>query len=473
MMARRLQSLRPLLTRHDPSLQALIVGPEDAHQSEYVPKADERRAWLSGFTGSAGTAVVTLEDARLWTDGRYYVQAEAELSADWTLMRLEDTPLESWLLQNLDKGARVGVDPLLVSAATAHRWKDVLGAGGVELVPTMGDNFIDQLWEGKPLAPCELASVHPLKWAGESVEAKLHSIRQGLHEKDCHVLLVTALDDLAWLFNLRGRDIEFNPVLVANAVVTRDGAFLFVDQAKLTPEVKEHLTKAGVAYDFGYSFEELATQLRLLLLEAEHAEGVQGGECRVLLDPQQCNWALYECLTSAPAVLDGGEQRSAAATVVEAPSVITQLKAAKNEHELSGMRAAHIRDGAALVRYFSWLEGVLQSGEEEVDECSAADVLKAIRADECQEEDGGHDNGEEGLFVSPSFDTISGMGANGAIVHYKAEPSTCSALHASGMYLCDSGGQYLDGTTDCTRTVHFGSPSAFERECFTRVLQVG
>jgi Xaa-Pro aminopeptidase len=415
--------------------------------------------------------VITTKEARLWTDGRYYAQAQAELPKEWTLMKLEDTPLELWLLQNLDKGSRIGVDPLLVSAATAYRWKDALSAGGLELVATAGANLVDQIWEGKPLAPCELASVHPLKWAGESVKEKLRSIRKLMREKNCKIHLVTALDDLAWLFNLRGRDIEFNPVLVAYAVVTLDSAALFVDQSKLTPEVKEHLTAAGVTHNFGYSYDELASQLHLLLQEAA---GDGSGGHGVLLDPQQCNWALYECLASSSAEPNSGDEPTAAAKIVEGPSVVTELKAAKNDYELGGMRAAHIRDGAALVRYFAWLEGALQSGQE-IDECSADDVLESLRADECDNNcrSGGEGQPSVGggrLFVSPSFDTISAMGPNGAIVHYKPEPATCSVLHTTSLYLCDSGGQYLDGTTDCTRTMHFGRPSCYQRECFTRVL---
>lgn len=437
--ARRLASLRELLVRH--RLNAYVVPTADAHNSEYVAECDKRREFLSGFTGSAGTAVVTSSSALLWTDGRYYAQALKELSSEWTLMkdRLPETPtIEQWLVDNLPRGSVVGVDPRTATAASAKAWRDRLAGGGVTL-ESVEDNLVDAVWaDARPAKPHGRVIVHPIEFAGRTVEDKLAAVRKDMADAGAAALLVCALDEVAWLMNLRGCDVECNPVFFSYALVTASTCRLFVDGTKLGTDPADHLARSGVTvlpYD----------AIQDALSELIASEGAP----RVWLDPAACNMALRSRVPDAQAI--------------ERASPVQLLKAVKNDAELRGIRAAHVRDGLAIVRLFAWIEAELESRATRADaprltECSVSDRAHLLRA-------------QSPLFQFPSFTTIAGSGPNGAIIHYRPDPSTALDVTRDRVLLVDSGGQYLDGTTDITRTVHMGTPSEHERRCYTRVLQ--
>eukprot|EP00753_Platysulcus_tardus_P008614 PLAT16131.2.p1 GENE.PLAT16131.2~~PLAT16131.2.p1 ORF type:complete len:606 (-),score=263.35 PLAT16131.2:1070-2887(-) len=427
----RLDKLRGFM--REEGVHAYIVPSEDAHQSEYTPDHDARRAFISGFTGSAGMAVVTLDAAALWTDGRYFLQAGEELSEDWQLQKsgLPDTPsMTAWLAEQLSAGQRAAVDPLLVTFGSAATWAKELKAAEVELHPLAG-NLIDAVWaDAQPAAGSGKLRVHPLKYAGESVVDKLARVREALKDNDCTHLVVTKLDEVAWLLNMRGSDVLYNPVFVSYFILSAEAATLYIDDVKLTDEARAQLEAAGVT-----------TAAYVDVLDGVLAAVGAGGR---LWLPTAASWAIHRVVPA--------EQ------LKTARSPIQLMKAQKNEAELDGMRAAHVRDCVALVNYFSWLQAALEAGDAELDECSVAAKLEAFRAE------------QEG-FICPSFSTISSTGSNGAIIHYSPHPDSCAKLSIDAMYLCDSGGQYVDGTTDITRTWHFGEPSEHERRCFTRVLQ--
>eukprot|EP00741_Cyanophora_paradoxa_P005648 tig00000923_g5475.t1 len=486
----RLARLRELMRTPDVNAHAYIVPSEDAHQSEYVSDHDKRRQFISNFTGSAGLAVITETEALLWTDGRYFDQAKKELDQNWKLMRIpDDATTEKWLKQNLPAGARVAVDPRFVSIATAERWRKKIEKRNMELVPVR-QNLVDAVWgAAQPPAPREAAFLHPLRFAGESVASKLGKLREKVAKSGCEGIVVTALDEVAWLFNIRGADVFCTPVVWAYAAVTASWARLYIDPRKVAgEEVAGHLRESGVEvrpYDaFFAELEALpsppaqpATQAcppapaarapspptRLLASRPAQAEdgapkkrrkGESAGVWWV--DGSKCNLAVQAAL------------KAARRGTVEKQSPLALLKACKNEAELAGLRAAHARDAAALCAFFAWLHDCLATPEgrpsfgpprpEPLDECSAADVLEQFRR-------------EQEHFVGLSFETISAVDGNAAIIHYKPKHGSCALLRPGCMYLCDSGGQYADGTTDVTRTLHYGEPTPHQRECYTRVLQ--
>lgn len=425
--------LRAWLREH--RLDAFIVPSDDPHLSEYVADCFARREWISGFTGSAGTAVVCGDGALLWTDGRYFLQAEQELGSDWQLMRSGQPGVPSikeHLTKSLPKGARVGVDPLVHSAQFATDLRSALKSGGMELV-SVEKNPIDVMWgDDRPAFPGAQVRVHPLEYAGEDVPSKLKKLRQAMEEEGAEAIVICALDEIAYLFNIRGGDIECNPVTLSFAVVTRSGATLYVDSAKLSPQVAEHLTASGVT---SAPYESA--------LHAVQKLGEAESTVKVWVDPARTTAAFYEAVPEAKRV-----------TTV---SPIVLAKALKNDRELAGMREAHVRDGAAVAEFLHWLEGEVGGGGE-VSEVEVDERLTAFRA--CRKG-----------FLDVSFPTIAGADGNGAIIHYRARSETCGTVKRDSMLLLDSGGQYLDGTTDVTRTMHFGEPTAAQKAAFTRVLQ--
>ena len=456
-VAERLTALRGLLTKH--ALSAYVVGSADAHASEYVSARDKRREFLSGFTGSAGTAVVTPDTARLWTDGRYFQQAVLELDGSWGLMkdRLPETPsIEGWLAANVTKGAgAVGLDGVYTSLATARRIATALAPVGVTVSDAGGVNLVDAVWGGDQPAPPSAPIVpHSVALAGVSCADKLTDLGAAVTAAGASALVLTSLDEVAWVFNLRGGDVECCPVFHAWAVIHASGAgVLYVDSAKLTPAAAGSLAEAGVVVKpYGDVLADVAA--------------LPG---KLWLDPSTANAALFAAAAGKPlaAALTG----DSSSRVLEKMSPVQLKKAVKNEAELKGMRAAHIRDGGALVTFLSWLQGAVRGVDTRggkssplppgfvLNEATAADVLDGFRA-------------ALPGFVSLSFPTIAGSGSNGAIIHYRATPATAKAISAdSGIFLLDSGGQYVDGTTDVTRTVHFGVPTDVEKAAFTSVLQ--
>ena len=430
-----------------------------------MSEADKRRAFLSGFTGSAGTAVLLAEPftgregvndshgpadvcGRLYTDGRYFLQADKQLDAkEFTLMKsgVEGVPkMEDWLLAVLPAGARVAVDPSITSMA-AHKAMKSAFKDKLEIV-FLERNLVDEVWgAARPAYSKAPLMVLPENLTGESSESRLARVRAKMAEHKAVLLLACALDEVAWLFNLRGADIPFNPVFRSYALISPDSATLYVDVDKVPAggEVRKHLGEHVVIRPYDALLKDLAvhaTQSRL------------GPSARVWLDPAKCSAAVSSVFASASPALPEG-------TVLELDNPVQLMKAVKNSRELEGMRHAHVKDAAAVVQFLAWLEDALvQRQAADLTEVSVADKLEAFRAAQPD-------------FVGLSFETIAGAGPNGAIIHYKAESSSARTLKTDEMFLLDSGAQFRDGTTDITRTVHHGTPTAHQKECFTRVLQ--
>ncbi|RMJ25201.1 hypothetical protein PHISP_03925 [Aspergillus sp. HF37] len=430
----RLFKLRQLMQDH--KVDVYIVPSEDSHQSEYIAPCDGRREFISGFTGSAGTAVVSMTKASLSTDGRYFNQASKQLDNNWMLLKqgVENVPTwQEWgptdlVLRTTEQasGKAVGVDPSLITASGARRLAESLNKSGSSLVG-VEQNLVDLVWaKDRPARPRELVTVHPVKYAGKSFQEKIGDLRKELEKQKKAGFVISTLDEIAWLFNLRGTDIPYNPVFFAYAVITPTTAELYVDDDKLTPEVKAHLGQDVIVKPYDSIFADAKA-----LSSARKQE--------------EASWALSLNL--------GGEEQAE-----ETRSPIGDAKAIKNETELEGMRACHIRDGAALTEYFAWLENELVNQKTVLDEVDAANKLEQTRSK--------HD-----LYAGLSFDTISSTGPNGAVIHYKPEKGSCSVIDPNAIYLCDSGAQYFDGTTDVTRTFHFGQPTDLEKKAFTLVLK--
>ncbi|KAJ2723298.1 hypothetical protein GGI07_002726 [Coemansia sp. Benny D115] len=430
----RLSRLRALMASPDNSIGAYIVPSEDAHQSEYVAACDERRAYISGFDGSAGCAVVTPQSALMFTDGRYFLQARQQMDSNWTLMKSGMAGVPTWqtyVSGHLSEGTRVGIDPTLVSSSEAANLRKLMEPRNIQLV-AIDNNLVDQVWaDSRPVRPADRIFVHDIKYAGECHWDKISRVRAKAAEAGADGVVVAALDEVAWLFNLRGADIAFNPVFFAYAVITAERVTLFIDEQKIDAGVAEHLKGVEIR-PYGAVFGEMNVA----------AQGT-----KKLLAGASASWALAQALEAA-----GAE--------VIAQSPLPMLKSLKNTAELRGMRECHVRDGAAMANFFGWLENELRynGGHKRLSESDVADKLEQFRR-------------EQKHCVGLSFATISAVGANGAIIHYSPRRGSDELMDVEQMFLCDSGGQYLDGTTDVTRTVHFGTPSAWQRECFTRVLK--
>ena len=412
-------------------IDAYYVPSTDPHQSEYVPAIWQRRAWLSGFTGSAGDVLVTRNRAGLWTDSRYFLQAEQQLAGSGIALFKLGTPgtpgLWEWAASQLRPGQTLGVDPQLLSLNEADSLEKALGARGIK-VRTIAANLVDAIWKDRPGPGQEPIRVHGRAFAGESVAQKLTRVRAATRERGARTHVLAALDAIAWLFNIRGRDVEYNPVVIAYAIVAEREALLFVDPRKVG---------ASVLAAFGkdvkiFAYEELGRKL------AELARR----RVPVLLDPATTNLWVAERLGRAP--------------IVKAESPVTALKSVKNRAQIRGEVDCHVRDGVALVKFLKWLEPAVRRGGQT--ELSAADQLEEFRR-------------EGRYYQGPSFETISAYGPHGAIVHYAADKKSNARLRPRGIYLIDSGGGYLDGTTDITRTVALGKPTPRQKDAFTRVLQ--
>ncbi|KAI7852083.1 peptidase M24, structural domain-containing protein [Circinella umbellata] len=430
----RLSALRALMSSDEYKIDAFLIPSEDAHQSEYIADCDKRRYWISGFTGSAGYAIVSSKEAALFTDGRYFLQASEQLDNNWTLMKqgLPNVPTwQEYLVKNLPSGSRIGVDPTLITAADARLLSESLKTVDSTLVPVHA-NPVDKVWSDRPGAPHDVVITHPIKFSGKSLVDKLDDVRKYIRSKDAYGVVVSALDEIAWLFNLRGSDVECNPVFYSYAIITESEAILYVEAAKITDDVRQHLGDSITLKPYNAIFDDLK----------QFGEKLTATE-KKLITNSRTNLAI--------------EVAAGQTNIKEERSFITDAKGIKNEAELKGMRDCHIRDAAALVHYFAWLEKQLKAGVV-LDEVDGADRLEKFRA-------------EQGDYVGLSFDTISSTGANGAIIHYKPEKGACKTIDIKEIYLCDSGGQYKDGTTDVTRTYHFDQPTDYEKRCFTRVLQ--
>ncbi|KAK7309275.1 hypothetical protein RJT34_05853 [Clitoria ternatea] len=489
-MEDKLSALRSLMASHSPPLDALVVPSEDYHQSEYVSARDKRREFVSGFTGSAGLALITKNEALLWTDGRYFLQAEQELSSQWKLMRIgEDPPVDTWMADNLPKDASIGVDPWCISIDTAQRWERAFAEKQQKLVQTT-KNLVDEVWINRPPAEINAVVVHPLKFAGRSVEDKLKDLRKKLVQEQARGIIFTALDEVAWLYNIRGSDVAYCPVVHAFAIVLSNSAFFYVDKRKVSAEVKTHLEENGIGIR---EYTEVSSDVALLATNeldavstikvatevttqakktpSETNKGINGehqaeenSNDLVWADPGSCCYALYAKLNPDAVLLQ--------------QSPLALAKALKNPVELDGLRKAHIRDGAAVVQYLVWLDNKMQeiygaSGyflqKESLKKERNLQSLKLTEVTVSDHLEGFRASKEH--FRGLSFPTISSVGPNAAIIHYSPKAEACAELDPDKIYLFDSGAQYLDGTTDITRTVHFGKPSVHEKACYTAVLK--
>lgn len=425
----RIEALRDVMRRE--GIDAFIFPSTDPHNGEYVPAHWEGRKWISGFNGSAGTAVVTMTDAALWTDSRYFIAAEEQLrGTGFRLMkeRVDGTPsITRWLGMKLAtvQSPTVGVDGTVNSASSvASLITELRAEGGI----TVRTNFdpLALIWTDRPPVPQDKVSIHPLEYAGEPCHEKMARIRQQLKSMHAYGMLVSALDDIAWTLNLRGTDVHCNPVFVSYLLIDTKSATLFVDRAKLTPEVEAYFEAEGVAVA-GY---------------ADVRRGLERyGEYNILMDDNETCYTLFNIPQCQKVV---------------APSPIPAMKAVKNLTEIEGFRHAMLRDGVALVKFMRWLRPAVEAGGQT--EMSVDAKLTALRA--AQE-----------LYRGLSFDTIAAYREHGAIVHYEATPETDAELRPEGLILIDSGAQYLDGTTDITRTVALGPVTDEERLVYTLVLK--
>ena len=429
-IAQRLEALREVMRRE--KLDAFIFPSTDPHNSEYVPDRWKGREWISGFNGSAGTAVVTMHSAALWTDSRYFIAAADQLSGtEFQLMKLkiEGTPtISEWLGSELREvsSAQVGVDGMCNSTANVEVLvSDLRREGGITVRTNLDP--LDIVWTDRPQIPASKVEIQPVELAGETVASKLTRIRKALRDLHADGMLMSSLDDVAWTLNLRGTDVHCTPVFVSYLLISTTSATLYINKEKLTHEVEAHLESQGVKMA---GYDDVRKGIK------EYAE------YNILLDPNETNYTLSR-------LVDVQE-------VIRHKSPIPAMKAIKNEAEIRGYRSAMLKDGIALVKFLRWLKPAVEAGGQT--EISIDKKLTSLRA-------------EQPLFRDISFDTIAGYGAHGAIVHYEATPETDIPLEPHGLLLLDSGAQYQDGTTDITRTIALGPVSDYEKHIYTLVLK--
>lgn len=425
----RLESLREVMRREH--LSAFIFPSTDAHQSEYVADHWQGRTWISGFNGSAGTAVVTMKSAALWTDSRYFLAAEEQLKGtEFQLMKLkiEGTPtISEWLAQELQgENAEVGLDGMVNSYhETMGLIADLRKSGGI----TVRTNFdpLGLIWTDRPAIPANPVEIQPMEFAGESVASKISRIRTALRQRHADGMLISALDDIAWTLNLRGTDVHCVPVFVSYLLISSQQVSLYVDSAKINDEVKAYLTENGISL---YPYNKVA-------------EGLERySEYNILLDGDETSYFLWKTVKCQE--------------IIAGNSPVPAMKAQKNDREIAGSRQAMLRDGVAMVKFLRWLKPAVEAGGQT--EISIDRKLTSLRA-------------EQHLFRDISFDTIAGYQAHGAIVHYEATPETDVALKPEGLILIDSGAQYQDGTTDITRTIALGPVTEEMKHVYTLVLK--
>ena len=418
----KLAALREHMRRH--GLDAYLVPMADEYQNEYVPASAQRLHWLTGFAGSAGIAAITATRAALFTDGRYTIQAQRELPKKiWQPKITPTATIADWLSENLPEKSIVGYDPWLFTPAQL----DTYGKSALRLSP-VALNLIDAIWTDRPQPPMSKAEVQPVKLAGQSHSDKIKTIAQHLKKQGYAATILTATDSIAWLLNIRGNDVPYNPLCLAMAVVHADAAVdLYVDAAKIDADMRRHLGAAVTIHPPAALLDDLA---RL-------------AQQKIVLDAQTVAQAIVDRLGAVGAV------------VAYAPDPCQMPKACKNKVEQAGMRAAHVRDGVAMAQFLHWLDMAALAKHTEA---TIKTVLEQYRA-------------AQKNYRGESFGTIAGFNANGALVHYRADPKTAATLKRPGILLLDSGGQYVDGTTDITRTIAIGKPTVEQRRNYTSVLR--
>ncbi|QQY80054.1 Xaa-Pro aminopeptidase [Keratinibaculum paraultunense] len=426
----RINNLRKLMKQR--GITAYIIPTSDPHQSEYLADHYKTRVWISGFTGSAGTVVVTEDEAILWTDGRYFIQAEKELKDSGIKLYKIGIPgfptYIEWLKDNLKEGDTVGFDGKTYAQKDAEKLEKELGKKGIKLVDEY--DLVGELWADRPEPPKSKVFVHDVKYAGKTAKQKIEEVRKEMDKEGATHFLIGSLDDIAWLYNIRGRDVKNNPVVISYALISMDNAWLFVDSDKIDDEVRKHLNENGVEIE---EYNKVK----------EYVGNIEKGS-KIFLDPAMINRWLYKGIPEDCEIIEG-------------TNITTKLKAIKNDVEIKNQRNAYIKDGVALVKFMYWLDKNV--GKMEITEVSAAEKLEEFRKE------------QEG-FIEPSFDTIAAYKENAAMMHYKAEEGKSNyKLKKEKMFLVDSGGQYFDGTTDITRTIVLGNITEEEKRDFTLTLK--
>lgn len=424
----RIAALRAYIASKD--IQAFIIPSTDPHLSEYVASHWQSREWISGFTGSAGTVVVTAGEAGLWTDSRYFLQAARQIEGTGIVLYKEMLPgtpdIPTFLNSRLQEGDTVGIDGKMFSAAAVEHLQKELDKSRIH-VKSIADPM-QLLWSDRPAMPSEPAYVYDTKYAGKSFAEKLAAVRKEMEAAGAEALLLPALDEIAWLLNIRGNDVHCNPVAVSYLLVEKQGVHYFIQPRKVTAGLASYLNANDISV---HAYEEIEDYLRNLTSR------------NILVNPAKTNYAIYSAIRPGCRIIEGA-------------SPVTLLKAVRNEQEIAGLHAAMQRDGVALVKFLKWLEEAVPAGRET--EISIDRKLHAFRA-------------EQPLYMGESFDTIAGYKAHGAIVHYEATPETDAALKPEGFLLLDSGAQYLDGTTDITRTIALGNLTEEEKTDYTLILK--
>lgn len=424
----RIAALRAHIAQEQ--IQAFIIPSTDPHLSEYVAPHWQSREWISGFTGSAGTVVVTAKDAGLWTDSRYFLQAARQLEGTCiTLYKemLPETPnIPEFLSAHLQEGDCVGIDGKMFSAEEVEHLQKELKKSGIR-IKSIADP-IQLLWTDRPAMPLAPAFVYDTKYAGMSFTEKLPAVRQAMEAAGADSLLLSALDEIAWLLNIRGNDVHCNPVVVSYLLIEKDKVNYFVQPQKVTPELAEYFSANGISV---HPYEEIGDYLNSFNAHS------------ILMNPAKTNYAIYSAIRPGCLIINGA-------------SPVALLKAIRNKQEIAGIHAAMQRDGVALVKFLKWLDEAVPAGKET--EISVDKKLHTFRA-------------AQPLYMGESFDTIAGYKEHGAIVHYEATPETDVTLKSEGFLLLDSGAQYLDGTTDITRTIALGPLTEEEKTDYTLILK--
>ncbi len=421
-----------ILRKHmkENNLKAYIIPSSDAHQSEYVAEYWKSRQWTSGFTGSAGTLVITLDYAGLWTDGRYFIQAERQLEgSEIKLFKMAQPKVPTyteWLCNSLSKGDTVGIDGRVFSISSFEDMEKQLNKKGIEL-KVVGD-LIDTIWKDRPSIPKEKIFDHLVKYAGKSRKDKLDDIRKNMKINEAEYYVLSSLDDIAWLFNIRGNDVPNNPVVTSYALIALDYAYIFIDKDKVPESMVKELAIDSIEFKDYNSIDSILKDLK---------------STTIMLDPDKTNVWLYKSIDTS-------------VKIVRELNLTTKLKAVKNEIEIHNLNKCQQKDGVAMVKFIKWLKDEVTNGK--ITEISATEKLESFRK-------------EQEFFIEPSFDTIAAYKENAAMMHYKANENSNAELKPEGFFLVDSGGQYLDGTTDITRTIVLGKLTEKEKEDFTLVLK--
>lgn len=426
-ISEKLASIRTAMRSN--GLDAYIIPSSDPHQSEYVAERWKSREWISGFSGSAGTVVITLEEAGLWTDSRYFIQAEMELAG--TEIKLHKLTSQfkpqyvTWLAETLKPGVQVGIDGWVFAENQEKSFSKILVEKDIKL--NTDHDLFDSIWEDRPALPRGEIFIHDMKYCGKSCSDKLKLIREKMTEKGADHHLVTTLDDIAWIYNIRSNDVEFNPVTIAYTIITMDKAILFVDPAKVNETVKSSLSDSNVVFE---DYDKILTYLNDLNEDA-----------KLLIDKSTCNLKLIGAIKSK---------------VIDSSMPSRHFKALKNTTEVAHLKQVMVKDAVAIAKTFHWLEQNIKS--QKITEFEFSEKLAFHRSQELN-------------YFGESFAAIIGYRGNGAIVHYRPMPDTSHTIEPNGVLLCDSGGQYYDGTTDITRTITLGNPTDEEKDAYTRILK--